>query len=113
MTVRAADAQALLDLYAGAPRMAPYLMDRLLERLRGSLAASFAAYQPSLSLTFVGAQLGFDTLGEVRCIESYAMTLAAAFAWVLSSRRWSQACKFMEERGAAVDPVAGVLITRG
>ena len=45
--------------------MAPYLMDRLLERLRKDVAASLSVYQPSLSLTFAAIQLGFDTLDEV------------------------------------------------
>ena len=90
LTARAADAQALLDLYEGAPRMAPYLMDRLLERLRGTLAASFAAYQPSLPLGFVGAQLGFDTLSEVRSVSvvPVLLLLLQHLAGLLSSMRW-------------------------
>lgn len=63
----ASDAAALLRLYAGAPRMAPYLMDHLLERVRvRALAAARAAFQPGVPLALLAGQLGFDSEGEVR-----------------------------------------------
>ena len=45
--------------------MTPYLMDALLERLRGRLAAALSAYSPSVPLVHVAAALGFDTLRQV------------------------------------------------
>lgn len=60
------DACELLELYASAPRMTPYLMDALLERLRGRLAAALSAYSPSVPLSLVAAALGFDTLRQVK-----------------------------------------------
>ena len=68
------DPRQLLGLYGGAPRMAPYMMDRLLERMRAQVAATFSAFRPSLPLTFAAAQLCYDTLEEVRA------TPCAAFA---------------------------------
>ena len=55
-----------MTLYASAPRMAPYMMDKLLEGMRSQMLATFTAFRPSLSLTFVAAQLCYDTLEEVR-----------------------------------------------
>lgn len=60
------DASELLELYASAPRMTPYLMDALLQRLRGRLAAALSAYSPSVPLSLVAAALGFDTLRQVK-----------------------------------------------
>ncbi|EIE23285.1 hypothetical protein COCSUDRAFT_63639 [Coccomyxa subellipsoidea C-169] len=80
------DACELLDLYASAPRMTPYLMDGLLERLRVRLAAALSAYSPSVPLASVAGTLGFDTL--------------------------RQAGEFLERRGAVVDWKALVVVTK-
>ncbi|KAK9903296.1 hypothetical protein WJX75_002137 [Coccomyxa subellipsoidea] len=80
------DACELLELYASAPRMTPYLMDALLERLRGRLAAALSAYSPSVPLSLVAAALGFDTL--------------------------RQAGEYIEQRGAEVDWKARAVVTK-
>lgn len=51
-----------MQLYATAPRMIPYLMDSLLERVRlRGLRALLAAYSPlPLPLDWVAVQLGFE-----------------------------------------------------
>lgn len=59
------DMAQLLELLEAAPRMAPYLIDPLLSRQRGALAAALSAFSPVISLTFAAEQLGFDTLHEV------------------------------------------------
>lgn len=59
-----------MRLYTSAPRMAPYLMDALLPRVRGQgLAALLAAHRPArLPLGWALLQLGWeeDQEGEVR-----------------------------------------------
>jgi hypothetical protein len=59
---RSYDYCGLLQLYAGAPRMTPYLMDSLLARLRPwALKSMVTAYHPqALSIAFVGLQLGME-----------------------------------------------------
>jgi hypothetical protein len=58
---------ALLKLYPGAPRMAAYLLDLLVERGRGAAyGAVLAAYAPSVPLEAVGAWLGCGDEGEAR-----------------------------------------------
>jgi hypothetical protein len=69
------DPQQLLGLYAGAPRMAPYMMDRLLDGMRAQLLATFSAFRPSLPLAFAAARLCCDTLEEVRAAGCAAFTL--------------------------------------
>ncbi|BDA50297.1 Leukocyte receptor cluster member 8 homolog [Coccomyxa sp. Obi] len=59
------DTCQLLSLYESAPRMAPYLMDPLLDRLRARLAAALSGFSPSVPLRFAAATLGFDTLRQV------------------------------------------------
>jgi len=77
-----------IQLYATAPRMTPYLMDALLERVRTrALRTLCAAYSPlPLPVAWVAAQLGFETAGE-------------AAEWALGV-------------GAAVDAKKGELLTR-
>jgi hypothetical protein len=77
-----------MQLYATAPRMSPYLMDALLERVRlRGLRTLAAAYSPlPLPLDWVAAQLGFDAPGD-------------AAAWAAA-------------RGAVVDQASGELRTR-
>jgi hypothetical protein len=77
-----------MRLYADAPRMAPYLMDALLERVRArALRGMCAAYSPlPLPLGWAAEQLGFDGAAD-------------AAAW-------------MRGRGAAVDERRGELLTR-
>ena len=48
------------------------MMDRILEGLRVQMLATFSAFRPSLSLTFVAAQLCYDTLDEVRSVRAYS-----------------------------------------
>ncbi|KAG1672045.1 hypothetical protein FOA52_008921 [Chlamydomonas sp. UWO 241] len=56
---RQGDYAAFGELYASAPRMAPYLMDRLLPRLRAfTMQAMITAYRPSpVPLSYLGASL--------------------------------------------------------
>jgi hypothetical protein len=77
-----------VQLYADAPRMSPYLMDALLDRVRARALRTLAfAYSPlPLPLDWAAAQLGFDGAAE-------------AAAWLRS-------------RGAAVDEGRGQLLTR-
>ncbi|KAK9812652.1 hypothetical protein WJX72_001324 [[Myrmecia] bisecta] len=59
------DCAAFLDLYADAPRMSPYLMDTLLDKLRSrALKAWIFAYLPSFPLALLQLQLGFDSRKE-------------------------------------------------
>jgi hypothetical protein len=77
-----------MQLYATAPRMGPYLMDALLERVRlRGLRTLASAYSPlPLPLDWVAAQLGFEGAEE--------------------AAEWAAA------RGAAVDGAGGQLLTR-
>lgn len=53
---------SFMGLYASAPRMAPYLMDALLPRVRAQgLATLLAAHRPArLSLDWTMTQLGWE-----------------------------------------------------
>lgn len=77
-----------MALYADAPRMAPYLMDALLDRVRAAgLRALAAGYSPlPLPLGWAAAQLGFDSESE--------------------------GAEWMRARGAAVDARRGELLTK-
>ncbi|KAG2425749.1 hypothetical protein HYH02_014965 [Chlamydomonas schloesseri] len=77
-----------LELYEGAPRMSPYLMDRLLGRMRLlALSSSVAAFRPlPLPLCYLAEQMGLE--GE------------------------AEAADLAEQYGAVVDRAAGVLDTR-
>lgn len=58
---------AFFRLYESAPRMSPYLMDFLLQRVRDlSFGRMVASYRPSLSLSFLQASLGFSDYEETR-----------------------------------------------
>eukprot|EP00899_Mesostigma_viride_P001207 jgi/Mesvir1/11087/Mv02461-RA.1 len=58
--VRGGDYCSFFRLYACAPRMAPYLMDALVPRMRArALRAMLRGYFPSLPLAFVARSLGF------------------------------------------------------
>ncbi|KAI8474600.1 MAG: SAC3/GANP/Nin1/mts3/eIF-3 p25 family-domain-containing protein [Monoraphidium minutum] len=85
---RSGDYVRFVALYADAPRMAPYLLDALLERVRArGLRALAVAYSPlPLPLGWAAAQLGFDDAGD--------------------------AAEWMRARGAAVDERRGELLTR-
>ena len=60
------DARGLVGLYTDAPRMAPYLMDHMLERLRKHCAAVMHAYSGPIPLSAAATFLCFDTRKEVR-----------------------------------------------
>ena len=64
-TVCHQDARGLVRLYADAPRMAPYLMDPMLERLRKHCAAVMHAYSGPVPLSSAATILCFDTRKEV------------------------------------------------
>ncbi len=59
------DARGLVGLYANAPRMAPYLMDHMMERLRKHCAAAMHAYSGPIPLSSAATFLCFDTRKEV------------------------------------------------
>ena len=59
------DARALVGLYADAPRMAPYLMDHMLERIRKHCAAVMHAYVGPIPFPSAAVYLCFDTWKEV------------------------------------------------
>ncbi|KAG2444286.1 hypothetical protein HXX76_001043 [Chlamydomonas incerta] len=77
-----------VSLYDGAPRMSPYIMDRLLGRMRLlALNSSVAAFRPMpLPLSYLAEQMGLE--GE------------------------EEAAELAEQHGAVVDRAAGVLDTR-
>ncbi|KAK9840595.1 hypothetical protein WJX81_004184 [Elliptochloris bilobata] len=84
---RAGDAMELLRQYVDAPRMTPYLMDHLLERVRKRwLAAAQAAFAPAVPLGMLTAQLGFESDAE--------------------------AANWCEAKRAAVDRGNGLLVTQ-
>lgn len=59
------DARAFVGLYGDAPRMSPYLMDRLRDRLEmAAVRALVASHAGRMPLAFVGGALGLEE-GEV------------------------------------------------
>jgi len=59
--VRSGNAAAFFRLHRCAPRMAPYLMDRLAPALRAqALAAALAAYRPGVPVAWMSDLLAFD-----------------------------------------------------
>ena len=67
---RSCNYQSFMELYATAPRMAPYLMDLWLPRIRAAtLKVLLLAYRPTaLPMTFVASCLGFEGIKEVRVL---------------------------------------------
>jgi hypothetical protein len=59
------DLCALVKSYKKAPRMAPYLMDHMLERLRRHHAAALRAYEAPIPLSSAAGILCFNTKKEV------------------------------------------------
>lgn len=59
------DSQALVGLYVDAPCMAPYLIDRMLERLRQHSAMASRAYTAPIPLALACKFYCFDTNKEV------------------------------------------------
>lgn len=88
-----------IQLYATAPRMAPYLMDCLLERVRArALRTVTAAYSPlPLPLEWLAEQLGFESAEE-------CATWAVARGAVVDARRGELLTR--ESRAAAAGPPA-------
>ncbi|GBF91233.1 hypothetical protein Rsub_03553 [Raphidocelis subcapitata] len=88
-----------VQLYATAPRMSPYLMDALLDRVRArGLRTMAVAYSPlPLPLEWVAAQMGFDSAGA-------AAEWAAGQGAAVDARRGELLTR--ESRGAAAGPAA-------
>mmetsp|Transcript_3348 Transcript_3348/g.7310 ORF Transcript_3348/g.7310 Transcript_3348/m.7310 type:complete len:437 (+) Transcript_3348:277-1587(+) len=64
---RAGDYHTFMSLFEGAPRMTPYLMDRLLPHMqRWALQVMLVAYRPTaVPLEHIAAELGMEEEGEV------------------------------------------------
>ena len=85
------DARALVSLYIDAPRMAPYLMDHMLERLRKHCAAAMHAYSGPMPLSSAAAFLCFDTRKEV-CLQALLSCSAVTMCW-LSAMAEKNSCQ--------------------
>eukprot|EP00898_Chlorokybus_atmophyticus_P008095 jgi/Chlat1/8287/Chrsp78S07704 len=99
------DHHSFFTLYDCAPRMAPYLMDKLTLQVRTrTYRVLLRSYQPSLPLSFVARELGFGNIEE-RKLSTKAARLAQQ-AVLRDCQEWLQA------QGGAVDLENGVLDIR-
>jgi SAC3 family protein LENG8/THP3 len=65
--LRSGNAAAFMRLYRDAPRMAPYLMDGLVSRMRSvALSAALVAYRPGIDAAWLQNLLLFDDAEQLR-----------------------------------------------